>query len=134
MICSDELCSNRDGSGPPEEGRVVTAHRNHILPLCFGSCSFGHVGEKSSCKQQHLANLRVGITHTLKINGQKRDFPPTSLYPQKKAGFLSSLPFRLSLTNKSAHVTSLLETLKWLPFALKKKKIQSPSHEWQGPP
>ena len=41
--------------------------------------------------------------------------------PTEKAGFLCFLPFSLSLTNKSAHITSLLDTLKWLLFALRKK-------------
>lgn len=49
-----------------------------------------------------------------------------------KAGFLSFLPFSSSLTNKSAHVTSLLETLNGFPLHL--EKIRSAYQEWQGPP
>lgn len=56
------------------------------------------------------------------MNGEKRDFPPISYLtlPTEKAGVISFPPFSSSLTNKSAHVTSLLETLKWLPCALQK--------------
>lgn len=39
-ICSDSLCSHRNGSGLPEEGMVVTACGNHILPFSFGSCRY----------------------------------------------------------------------------------------------
>ena len=64
VICSDWLCSDRNGSGLPEEGMVVTACRNHILPFNFGSCSFWRrqVGEKSSCKQYRIANLGAVTT------------------------------------------------------------------------
>lgn len=56
------------------------------------------------------------------MNGEKRDFPPISYLtlPTEKGGVISFLPFSSSLTNKSAHVTSPLETLKWLPCVLQK--------------
>lgn len=51
--------------------------------------------------------------------GEER-FPSYLTLPTEKAGVISFLPFSSSLTNKSAHVTSLLEILKWLPCALQK--------------
>ena len=63
----------------------------------------------------------------------------TALLPhfaRRKCAFpvISSLRHSIqTLKNKLAHVTSLLETLKWLPFALR-KKIRTPYHDWQGPP
>lgn len=105
---------------------VVTAWQNHILPLSFGSCSFWThwVGEKSSCRQYHIANLRADINHSLKQCvedewGEER-VPSYLTSPRERAGVISFLPFSSSLTNKSAHVTSLLETLKGLPCARQK--------------
>lgn len=89
-------------------------------------------GGKSSCEQCCIANLRADVSHSLKwcVEDERTEGrPPSSLtLPTEKA---ESVPF-LSFSS-SAHITALLETLKWLPFALR-KTIQIPSRDWQGAP
>lgn len=91
--------------------------RNHILPLSAGS---HWVGEKSSCKQYCIANLGADVNHGLKwfVEDERAEgrLPSYLPLPTEEAGFVPFLPF-----SSSAHVTSLLETLKRLPFALRKK-------------
>lgn len=73
--------------------------RNHILPLSAGS---HRVGEKSSCKQYCIANLRAEVTTVWsgvwKMNEPKGDLPPISCHPQKKQGLYLVFPSVHQLT------------------------------------